>query len=179
MRAHIGTLVVKELVVDAEDAAFRIDGCTDAMELLAGVVGRDQVLAAILNPFHRPAEADRCSADQNIFGIKLAADAKATADMTLVELHPRGRQSEHAGNLIAIPMGDLGRAVELENLTRAVVAAYGAAGFKGNTGVAPYAQLERNRRMGGAEGRINIAVFLADYARLGGAARFEFARLLI
>ena len=64
----------------------------------------------------------RGGADQDVLGIKLAADAEAAADMALVEMHPRRRQPEHAGDLIAIPVRHLGRAVQLEHLARAVIA---------------------------------------------------------
>jgi len=56
MGAYVAALVVKELVVDAEDMAVAVDRRADMMGLLARMVGGDQVLAAILDPFYRPAE---------------------------------------------------------------------------------------------------------------------------
>ena len=179
VRAHVGALVVKEFVVDGEDAAFGLDGRPDAMELLARMVGGDQVLAAVLDPFHRPAEPERRGAHQNILGIELAADAEAAADMALVEMHPRRRKPEHAGDLVAIPMRHLGRAMQFQHLAGAVITSDCAAGLERHAGMAPDAELERNRRMGVAEGRIDVAVFLADHARLGRAARLEFAGRLV
>ena len=76
-------------------------------------------------------------------------------------------------------MRHLGRAVQLKHLAGAVVAPDGAAGLERHAGMAPDAELERNRRMRVAEGRIEVAVFLADHARLGRAARLEFAGRLI
>ena len=87
--AHIGALVVKEFVVDAEDTAVGVYRRPDTMELLARMIGGDEMLAPILDPFHRPAEAERRGADQDILGIELATDAKAAADMAFVEMHPR------------------------------------------------------------------------------------------
>ena len=55
MSAHIGALVVEELVLDGE-AALGVDRPADLVALLARMVGRDQVLAPVLDPFHRPAE---------------------------------------------------------------------------------------------------------------------------
>ena len=55
--------------------------------LLARMVRRDQMLAAVLDPFHRHAEPQRGEAHQHVLGIELAADAEAAADMTFVEVH--------------------------------------------------------------------------------------------
>ena len=82
-------------------------------------------------------------------------------------------------DLIAIPMRHLGGAMQFEHLAGAVVAPDGAAGLERHAGMAPDAQLQRNRRMRVAEGRIDVAVFLADHARLGRAARLELAGLLL
>ena len=87
VRAHVGAVVVEEFVVDAEDAALCIDGGAHAMLLLARMVGGDQMLAPILDPFDRAAEFQRGGADQNIFRIEFAANAEAAADMALVKLH--------------------------------------------------------------------------------------------
>ena len=90
MGADVGALVGPEFVVDAEDEASRIDRCPDPVNLIARMVGRDQVLAAVLDPFDRPAEAQRREADQHIFRIELAADAEAATDMAFVELDASG-----------------------------------------------------------------------------------------
>ena len=177
--AHVGALVMKEFVVNAEDASLGIDRRADAMLLLPRMIGGDQVLTAVLDPFHRPAKPQRRRADQDILGIKLAADAEAAADMALVKMNPRRREPEHPGDLIAIPVRHLGGAMQLEYLARAVIAADRAAGLERYAGMAPDAQLERHDRMGVAERRIQVAVFLADIARVGRAAGLEFAGRLI
>ena len=53
VRAHIGAVVVEKFVVDAEDVPLRIDGGAHPMMLLARMIGGDQVLAAVLDPFDR------------------------------------------------------------------------------------------------------------------------------
>ena len=53
MGADIGALVVKIAVVDGEDATLVVDRGADAMELLARMIGGDQMLAPVLDPFHR------------------------------------------------------------------------------------------------------------------------------
>ena len=87
MRAHIGALVEEELVVDGEDAAFGVDAGADPVLLLARVIGADQMLAPVLDPFDRPVQPHRGDADQHVLRIKLAADAEATAHMRLVDVH--------------------------------------------------------------------------------------------
>ena len=74
---------MKIAIVDGEDAALAVDRGADAMELLARMIGGDQMLAPVLDPFHRPAQAHGGDADQHVFRIELAADAEAAADMRL------------------------------------------------------------------------------------------------
>ncbi len=51
--AHISALVVEIAVVDGEDDAVSVDRGADLVQLLARMIGRDQMLAAVLDPFHR------------------------------------------------------------------------------------------------------------------------------
>ncbi len=83
MGPSIGTIVVEELILDAEDQPFYVDCRPDFVALLARVVGGDQVLAPILYPLDRLMEFQRGRAHQQVFRIHLAADAEAAADMTL------------------------------------------------------------------------------------------------
>ena len=112
MGAHIGALVVKIAVIDGEDAAFAIDRRAQAVELLARMIGRDQMLAPVLDPFHRPVEAHGGDADQHIFRIEFAADAEASAHMRLVHVNRRRRALEHAREQLAIAVRHLGGAVQ-------------------------------------------------------------------
>ena len=94
--AHIGALIVEIAVVDGEDHAVGVDGGADAVQLLARVIGRDQMLAPVFDPFHRPVEFPGGDADQHVLRIKLAADAEAAADMGLVDVDRARRKLEHA-----------------------------------------------------------------------------------
>ena len=55
--AHIGALVVKYLILERENASVWIDGGANVMVLLARMVGGDEVLAAVLDPFDWPLHA--------------------------------------------------------------------------------------------------------------------------
>ena len=127
--AHIGAVVVIDHVVDGEDFALVGAGRPDVVMLVARMVGGDQVLAAVLDPFHRALEPHRGDADQNVLGIELAADAEAAADMRLEALHRRRRAVEHARDQLLVPVRHLGGAVQLQHVARGVVAADRAAAF--------------------------------------------------
>ena len=113
--AQIGALVVEIEVVDGEDAALRVDRGADAVELLARMIGGDEMLAPVLDPFHRPAQPHGGDADENVLGIDLAADAEASAHMRLVHVDGRRRQREHAREQVAVAVRHLGGAVQLED----------------------------------------------------------------
>ena len=85
--AHIGALVVEIAVVDGEDAALAVDGGADVVQLLARMIGGDQMLAPVLQPLHRAAQPHGGNADQHVFRIKLAADAEAATHMGLVHVN--------------------------------------------------------------------------------------------
>ena len=87
--------------------------------LLARMVGGHQMLAPVLDPFHRAPEAQRRDADQHVLGIELAAHAEAAADMAFVEMHRRRRAAEHARDRIAVAVRHLGRAMQFEHVARA------------------------------------------------------------
>ena len=136
VRAQIGALIVPELVVDRENAAVAIHGGPDLVGLLTRMVGADQVLAAVLDPFHRPAEPHRGDADQHVLGIELAADAETAADMGFVQMD-RGRSAlQHAREQIAGSVRDFRGAVQFEQVASRIVAADRAARFQRHAGVA-------------------------------------------
>ena len=53
--ANVGAVVVMDVVVDGEDLALVGAGRLDVVVLVARMVGGDQVLAPVLDPFHRRA----------------------------------------------------------------------------------------------------------------------------
>jgi hypothetical protein len=86
MRPNIGALIVEECVLDAEDVAGRIHRRADLVALLARMIGGDEVFLAILDPLHRPAEAHRGDAYQDILRIKFAAHAETATDMSFEQV---------------------------------------------------------------------------------------------
>ena len=75
-------------IVDGENLAVAGDRRFDVMMLIARMVGGDQVLAPVFDPFHRAFKSHGGDADQHVLGIELATDAEAAADVSFVEVHP-------------------------------------------------------------------------------------------
>ena len=143
-----------------------VDRGADLVHLLARMIGRDQVLAAVLDPFHRTAESLGGDADQNVLRIKLAANAEAAADMGLVDMD----RSSAAGRACATAVPDCGaapwrrRAIPGCRATRrsgrwrrAFPAARRSAGRR---------RVQARRCGGLAEHGIDVAIALADHRRL-------------
>jgi hypothetical protein len=85
--AHIGALVVKYLILERENVSVAVDGGANVMQLLARMVGGDEVFASVLDPLDGPPHAKGGGADQHVLGINLAANAEAAADVALIELN--------------------------------------------------------------------------------------------
>src|ERR1700683_3016826 len=101
------------------------------------MIGGNEMLAAIFDPFDRAAKAKGSRAHQNVFRIKFPADAEAAADVTLVKLYGSGLAPEHPGDLVAIPMRHLGGAMQFEHVACGVIAGDRAARFKRHAGMPP------------------------------------------
>jgi hypothetical protein len=84
--AHIGAVVVPELVVQGEDAALGIERGTNLVALLARVIGADEMLAAVLDPFTGRASRIAATQASTSSGIDFAANAQAAADVGLVDV---------------------------------------------------------------------------------------------
>ena len=81
--ADVGAEIDRAAAAQAEDLAVAVAGDLQLAFGVAGVIGREQVLAAVLDPFHRPAERPRRERDQEILRIEFAAHAEAAADVGL------------------------------------------------------------------------------------------------
>src|SRR5207302_9895463 len=100
---------------------LRIDRDARPVALLARVIGRHQMLAAVLDPFDRAAESERREAYEKILGVKLAANAKSAAGAALLEHDPGSRAAENAHEAVAVAVRHLGGAVQLQDVAHRVV----------------------------------------------------------
>src|SRR5262249_33601727 len=176
MRADIGLLIMEIAIIDREDDALGIDRGADLMHLLARMIGGDQMLAAVLDPFYRALEPLGRDTDQHVFGIELAADAEPAADMRFMNVNCARRRAEHAYQQFLIAMRDLGGAMEFEGVARRVVATDRAAGFERHPGMPPDRQFQFNDMRRLSERSVDVAIALADHRSFARMSWREFNR---
>ena len=80
----------------AEDRAVAIAGDLQLALGVARMIGGEQMLAAVLDPFDRPAGQARGKRNEKILGIELAARAEAAADVVLHHADGAFRQAPFA-----------------------------------------------------------------------------------
>ncbi len=166
MGADVRALVVEIGVVDGENHAVAINGGANFVQLLARMIGGDQVLATVLDPFHRSIEFLGGDADEKILWIHLAANAEAAADMGFVHMHRTRRNLQHAGQQFLIAVRHLGGAVQLQNTPRGVVVTDRAARLQRHAGMPADGEFKLDHMRRGAEHGIDVAVTLPDDGRL-------------
>ncbi len=86
-----GAAIDEIIVADRDDAAIIVEPYLDVMQLVARMRRAHQVLAAVLDPPHRPAEPVGEEGDKQIFGIDVPLTAEAAADIERDAAHPRLR----------------------------------------------------------------------------------------
>ena len=151
------------------------------MHLLTGMVGGDQMFAAVLDPFHRPAETLGGDADQHVLGIKLAAHAEPAADMRFVYMNRARRQRQHPRQEFLIAVRDFRRAVQFQHAVRGIITPDRAAGFERHAGMPADSQIQFDNVRGLAERLLDVAIALADhrgFARMAGR-KFDRRRLRV
>ena len=79
-QGRIGAGVVQHGAAQAEDLALRVDRDRDLPVLVALLRRREEMLAAVLLPFHRTAELHRRGRDHRLLGIERRLGAEAAAD---------------------------------------------------------------------------------------------------
>ena len=169
--SDVAALVVEINVVDGEDDAVVIDGGANLVQLLARMIGSDQMFAAVLDPFHRPVEFLGRDADQKIFRIHFAADAEAAADVRFIHMDRARRELEHAREQFLIAVRHLGGTVHFQNAARGVITADGAARLQRHAGMPANGEFKLDHMLGGAEHGIDVAVALADDCCFAGVTR--------
>ena len=82
-RAQVRAGVDPRAAAQGKDRPILLAGNLDLAIGLARVIRAEQVLASVLDPFHRPVELARRERNQVVLGIELAAHAEAAADIGL------------------------------------------------------------------------------------------------
>src|SRR5262249_45360347 len=152
------SLVEPEFVVEAQNDAALVNGGAHSMDRASRLVGRDQMLVAVLDPLDRPTEPQRRRAGPNVFGIEFAANAEAAADLTFVQVNAMERQSEHRGERLAVVMWHLGSAVQSKDAALRFRHGNRPSGFERHAAVPADDQLQRDLRMRLRKGSVEIAI---------------------
>ena len=110
VRPHIGADVAPDVAAQPENGAVAVERDLDIAVGLARVRDRHEMLAPVLDPFHRMAELARREGDQKILRIELAARAEAAADVVLDVVDGLLRQPHHRRHGAAVEERKLRRA---------------------------------------------------------------------
>src|SRR5262252_2114017 len=97
--------------------------------------------------------------------------------MALVKLHGGWIAAEHASDLIAIPVWDLGRPIKLQHVARRIVAGDGTSGLNRHGRMPSDCKIDADNRVRGCKSGLDVAVALAQAGRLGRETRQKLARL--
>jgi hypothetical protein len=156
-------VVGPELGRHGEDSPLGVDGHRGVVDLVAGVVGGDEVFLAVFDPAHRTAQPPGGPGDEEVFWVVLAPHPEAAADRGLAHRDPRRRDPEVVGELGPVGMRDLGRPVHDQPFGEGVVLDDQPAGVHWHAGVPPGAEFGSDHRRGvgecvidGAELRLEI-----------------------
>ena len=167
VRAQVGAVVVPQLVAQREQAVLLVEGGLEAVQLLARVVGGDEVLRAVLDPLDGSPERAREVRDEQILGVELPAHAEAAAGVRAPDRHALLRHAERGGEETAVEVRDLRHAPDGEAV-RAVLGDE-AARLQRHRAVAADLDLERDDARGRREGAVDVAEAAAQHrARLAG-----------
>ena len=98
-----------EIVAQSQDLAVTVKADLDLVQLVARMGRALEVLLAVLDPAHRPAEPARQKRDYQILGVDVTLEPEPATNVERQTPHTRFRQAQDRGNLPAHPMHDLGR----------------------------------------------------------------------
>jgi hypothetical protein len=103
-RADIG----QEMVAIGDNPAVIVKTDLQVMNLVAGMAGAHEMLAPILDPFHRPADLARQKRNQQILGIDVPFYTEAAAYVRCNAANARLGNTQCCRHLASHPMHNLG-----------------------------------------------------------------------
>ena len=171
--ADIGAHIAVDVAAQAEDDAVARARNLEVAVDLARVIGRHQMLAAILDPFDRAADMARRERDEKILGIELAAHAEAAADVELNHVDGMLGKPQHGREHATVEEQDLGGTENDEPPLRRIPFGDEAAGLQRNRGQAMTAKALAAGVLGLGESRLGVARRYRIPHRAIAAARFE------
>ena len=108
--AGIGSDIDRDLATQADDDALPIAGDFQIAGGFAGMVGRQEVLAPVLDPFHGAIESARDGGDQEVLRVEFTANAEAASGIRYLHNDGALREIEHRRQHAAVEERHLGDA---------------------------------------------------------------------
>ncbi len=171
--AQIGADVGIGVPAQRQDGAVAVAGDFEIAFDVARVVGCEQMLAAVLDPFHRPADKARRERNQEILRIEFAAHAEAAADVVLDHADGLLGQAQMLRQDTAVGERDLGGAEHGELLRRRVPVGHKAARLHHHRGEALDLEVLAPRIGRGLERSVRVAFDCRERAGEVGAGLLE------
>ena len=138
------------------------------------MVGSDHVLAAILDPLHRPAQPHCSDQHQNILRVDFSAHAEAATDVRLKQMNSAGTAAEHPRQRLAISVRHFGSPVQFEHVARGIVASDRATGLQRHAGMPTDGNVDFYTRRGIPKCGLDISITLPADRRLRGQTGGKF-----
>jgi hypothetical protein len=155
-------LVVDHAAAHAEQPAVVIEGRLQVPVLVALLDRAEKVLAAVLDPFHRPAQHEGCHRDRDLLRIHHELGAEAAADVGRHDAHLVLVEAEEMHQEGAHLVCKLGRGPERKTVLVAVVASERATALDRMRAAAVLLEVDLDLVRRAREGRGHVAVGLLD-----------------
>ena len=162
MGADISAHDVEQLVVEGDDAAFLVGADADPMPLLSRVIGRFEMLIAILDPGYWSAQSHCDERDQKILGVELTADAVSASVLELDHANAAGWHVEQTGEHGMIEMDDLGGSPDGQQALTRIVFGDQAARFQRHAGMTLDVEFLLEHQLGLRERAVYVACLLYE-----------------
>ena len=156
--ADIGAHIDEEIAAHAQQCSILAEGELDIAFGFAGMTDGGEMFAPILDPAYGLVKLAGGEGDEKVFGIELAARAKATAHVHLDIIDGGLRQAHQVRHGLAIEEGQLGRAIDREMVALRIPFRQQAARLHGQRGLALGGELAANRHISRSESRIHFAL---------------------
>ena len=168
---HEGAGVMQHAAAHAENLCLRIDRDGDVPILVALLGGAQKMLAAVLDPFHRPAKLQRRRRDHGFLGIEDRLRPKTAADVGRDHADRFQLAAEQVGEHAAADMRRLRTRPHRQHIGRGIVAGEHRARLDRHAAAAVLPELILEDMRGVGEGGIDVAVSKLERRQHIGAER--------
>ena len=177
----VGALVEHQPEPDAEQPPVGVDRRLHVDALLAGLAADHEVLGAVLDPLHRPAEQQRGAGHGDVLARQPALLAEGPADVAAPHPHRVGGDPQGGRQVEAQGVGRLVARVDVELPGAGIVLGEHAPALHRDVGVAVLVEPGPHHPVGRGEGGVGVAVAMGRAVhhvgpelgedRLGGAGQ--------